>query len=59
MWRPQLRDADDDMVLEAAVNGAANAIVTFNIPDFAGPSDQFGIPVLKPGQALRHLELST
>jgi putative PIN family toxin of toxin-antitoxin system len=59
MWRPQLRDADDDMVLEAAVNGAANAIVTFNIRDFAGPSDQFGIPVLKPGQALQKLELST
>jgi hypothetical protein len=24
LWRPRLRDADDDMVLEAAANGQAN-----------------------------------
>ena len=30
LWRPSLRDADDDMVLEVAVNGQADAIVTFN-----------------------------
>ena len=34
LWRPGLRDADDDMVLEAAVNGQADAIVTFNHLDF-------------------------
>src|ERR1700733_12847613 len=30
MWRPQLRDPADEFVLEAAVNGQAAAIVTFN-----------------------------
>ncbi|MBZ9967015.1 PIN domain-containing protein [Mesorhizobium sp. BR1-1-2] len=30
LWRPAVRDPDDDTVLEAAVNGRANAIVTFN-----------------------------
>jgi len=30
LWRPQLRDANDEMVLEAAVNGMADALVTFN-----------------------------
>jgi hypothetical protein len=34
LWRPTLRDPDDDMVLEAAVNGRADAIVTFNHRDF-------------------------
>jgi putative PIN family toxin of toxin-antitoxin system len=34
MWRPQLRDPADEMVLEAAVNGRAAAIVTFNRRDF-------------------------
>src|SRR5450759_996469 len=34
LWRPSLRDADDDMVLEVAVNGQADAIVTFNRRDF-------------------------
>ena len=31
LWRPQLRDAGDEMVLEAAVNGRADALVTFNV----------------------------
>jgi len=56
LWRPSLRDADDDMVLEAAVNGQADAIVTFNHRDFAPATKQFGIEVLSPGVALRHLE---
>lgn len=30
LWRPQLRDPGDELVLEAAANGRANAIVTFN-----------------------------
>src|SRR4051812_21458839 len=30
LWRPQLRDPNDEMVLEAAVNGRADALVTFN-----------------------------
>jgi putative PIN family toxin of toxin-antitoxin system len=33
-WRPRLSDPDDDMVLETAINGSANAIVTFNHSDF-------------------------
>jgi putative PIN family toxin of toxin-antitoxin system len=27
LWRPQLRDADDEMVLEVAVNGRADALL--------------------------------
>jgi predicted nucleic acid-binding protein len=34
LWRPALPDVDDDMVLEAAVNGRADGIVTFNLSDF-------------------------
>lgn len=47
------------MVLEAAVNGRAHALVTFNIGDFAGVADQFGIAVLPPGEALRRMEAET
>jgi predicted nucleic acid-binding protein len=36
MCRPQLRDPADELVLEAAVNGQAATIVTFNRRDF-GP----------------------
>lgn len=51
-WRPQLRDPDDEMVLEAAVNGAAKAIVTFNRKDFAVARSGFGIDLLLPSEAL-------
>ena len=52
LWRPFVRDPDDDMVLEAAVNGNADAIVTFNRRDFAGATEAFGTPVLSPSDAL-------
>jgi predicted nucleic acid-binding protein len=56
LWRPTLRDADDDMVLETAANGRADAIVTFNKRDFARVAERFGVEVLAPGEALRRLE---
>jgi predicted nucleic acid-binding protein len=34
LWRPQLRDPGDEMVLETAVNGQADTLVTFNVRDF-------------------------
>ncbi len=55
LWRPAVRDPDDDMVLEAAVNGQADAIVTFNIRDFGITAARFGIEVLSPGDALKRL----
>lgn len=57
LWRPQLRDADDDMVLETAVNGGADHIVSFNIKDFGTATERFGIATLTPGDAVRKLEI--
>ena len=57
LWRPAVRDPDDDMVLEAAVNGSADAIVTFNARDFRGVAGRFGIRVLAPGEAWKALEM--
>lgn len=47
--RPLLPDAGDDMILEAALSGRADAIVTHNIRDF-GPARQFGIEIARPNQ---------
>jgi predicted nucleic acid-binding protein len=52
MWRPQLRDPGDELVLEAAVNGQAAAIVTFNHRDFGTTPARFGIEVLSPPEIL-------
>ncbi|MDT8398834.1 MAG: putative toxin-antitoxin system toxin component, PIN family [Pseudomonadales bacterium] len=55
LWRPQLKDADDDMVLEAAVNGQAGIIVTFNVSDFLPAAKKFAIRVLTPAKFLKEL----
>jgi predicted nucleic acid-binding protein len=47
LWRPKLPDIKDDMVLEAAVNGQCQYIVTWNVRDFAAAAD-FGMQVLSP-----------
>ncbi len=50
LWRPQLRDPSDDMVLEAAVNGGASSIISFNQRDFFPQADTFGLTVQTPAQ---------
>jgi predicted nucleic acid-binding protein len=55
LWRPQLRDPADELVLEAAINGRAEAIVTFNRRDFGAAPTRFGIEILSPAEALRRV----
>lgn len=57
LWRPFLRDAADDMLLELAVEGECECIVTFNLRDFSGV-EQFGIRAITPGQFLAILDRS-
>lgn len=54
LWRPQLRDASDEMVLETALNGRADALITLNVKDFS-PARRFHLPVWTPGECLRQL----
>lgn len=54
-WRPQLRDPADEMVLEAAVNGQADALVTFNQRDYGRVPARFGIDVLTPSVTLQRI----
>ena len=54
-WRPQLTDPDDEMVLEAAVNGRADALVTHNLADFAQAASRFGLALLRPGKLLESI----
>lgn len=54
-WRPQLSDPKDELVLEAAVNGEADALVTHNVRDFEPARRLFGLRVLLPRDALKEL----
>jgi putative PIN family toxin of toxin-antitoxin system len=56
LWRPQLRDPGDEMVLEAAVNGRANALVTFNVRDFGTVPARFGIELMVPREAIGRIK---
>jgi putative PIN family toxin of toxin-antitoxin system len=55
-WRPQSKDPNDEMVLEAAINGRADALVTYNRADFAGAAERFRIPVLRPSELLKKVK---
>ncbi len=55
LWRPQLHDPADEMVLDAAIKGAADVLVTFNRRDFGQAPARFGLELLSPQEALRRL----
>jgi predicted nucleic acid-binding protein len=54
-WRPQLKDPKDEFVLEAAVNGQADALVTHNVGDFESAGRLFGLRVMLPRDVLKEL----
>ena len=56
LWRPVLSDSGDDLVLETAVNGGADVVVTFNRRDFEPVANRFGFEVIAPSDAVRRLE---
>ena len=57
-WRPRLMDPDDDMVLETAINGSADALVTFNLAHFLSGMAGFECSLLRPAAALEHIRSS-
>ncbi len=56
LWRPQLRDPKDEMVLETALNACADALVTFNQRDFQPAADNFRLRLLLPAACLLLME---
>ena len=53
--RPQLADPADEFVLETAVHGRADAIVTFNLKHFNPAAGKFGVQVITPRDALERV----
>jgi putative PIN family toxin of toxin-antitoxin system len=54
LWRPFLNDPKDDLVLEVAVAGQCDGIVTFNKRDFLG-AHQFGLKLWTPKEFLQQI----
>lgn len=53
LWRPQLRDPDDEMVLETALNATADALITFNLKDFADAAPRFSLKLATPAECIK------
>lgn len=53
LWRPQVRDPDDELVLEAAINGRAEYLISFNRRDFGSAPARFGVRLCTPADFLR------
>jgi len=57
--RPMLPDPDDEMELDTAINGRADAIVTFNDRAFSPVAPRFRCSVVRPGVVIRGLAEET
>ena len=51
-WRPLLSDPDDDAILEAAIAGGCDFVLSFNERHLR-VAREFGIEVIKPADLLR------
>lgn len=58
LWRPFLRDPDDDMVLECAVASGSQFIVTHNVKDFRRVA-QLNVQAITPADFLNLLRSPT
>lgn len=54
LWRPFLKDAKDDLVLELGLNARAEYIITYNIKDFKN-IETLGITAITPEEFLHTL----
>jgi len=55
LWRPQLQDPSDEMVLATAVNGGADHLATFNVRHLRDVAMEFGVRAAPPADVLREL----
>ncbi|PXF55439.1 MAG: putative toxin-antitoxin system toxin component, PIN family [Deltaproteobacteria bacterium] len=54
LWRPYLKDPNDDLVLELAFEASCKAIVTYNLNDFKNIG-KFGLEAITPKTFLKQI----
>jgi len=57
LWRPQLIDPADEMVLETAINGRADRLVTFNLRHLKTAGEHFGVRAVTPPEAWKEVQV--
>ena len=58
-YRPSIRDPDDEIFVDLMLNGAAEAIVTFNVRDYRSSDmadERLRIQAIRPGDVLRRMQ---
>ena len=55
-WRPNLKDEDDNFLVELAVSSGAKAIITYNIKDFSNAQLIFNHKIITPQDFLKDME---
>ena len=56
MWRPNLKDEDDNFIVELAVASGVEYIITYNIKDFQNPELTFKHKVITPEQFIKEFK---
>lgn len=54
LWRPRLKDPDDEMILELAVGSSCDYIVTYNKQDFPGV-EKFSVELVTAKELLQKI----
>jgi len=54
-WRPNLKDEDDNFVVELAVASGAEAIITYNIKDFKNAELLFKHKIITPEDFIKEI----
>jgi putative PIN family toxin of toxin-antitoxin system len=56
VWRPNLKDENDNFIVELAVASGAECIITYNIKDFQNAEFVFKHKVITPEQFIKDLK---
>jgi putative PIN family toxin of toxin-antitoxin system len=56
-WRPTGAHTDDELVIETAINGHADAVATFNVRDMREVGARFGFQTRRPGPLVQRIRV--
>ena len=54
-WKPNLKDEDDNFLVELAVSSGSSAIITYNIKDFANAELVFNNIITAPEDFIKEI----